>query len=419
MIFLLFVLILGISCVKCNECSLYLAPSLLRNFGNGVFAGKSFSINTTVETGVTVLFGEDLFSGTQIENYAYASHDPRCAVCVLGAGMMFNHQETPNLDTKFEGPSSDIQVANIRPYSTYNNKQYIANRDISVGEELFSRYGDSQWFSERDIPYNQTLSPSQTYSLEELAQIGHCLSDVSVQDSHLPLAGRGLFAARDFSAGELVTLSPALLLSRRAIEAEGVTSLLQNYLISAEGSDMAVLPFGLAALCNHGGPNTSTLSLQWAKDLQGTPLSSHELPLPHRAVSPKGGSVYLSYVARRPLKRGEELTIDYGPTWQWEWTRYVHVLQQWLSVYGEKGSSVTRAPQFRHVMGAPVGLFPPSWMTPCLSPPCLSQHPKRPSRPPLSVDRELEKIRASREALGGLRRRPDWLRQVLEVLGWR
>jgi hypothetical protein len=396
----IFIFVCTVSFVWSGECSLYLAPSLLRNAGYGVFTGHAYDENITIEKGPAVLFGEDLFSNTQLENYLYSSHDARYAVAVFGAGMMFNHLEEPNLNHDWNGEPHDVQAVNIRPFGTYSFKNYSSNRDIAAGEELFASYGKSTWFSDRGIPYNSSVTADgRRYSITELQERGHCLSDVHISTSTVPLAGRGLFSSRGFATGELVTISPVLMLPKHVIQREASSSLLLNYVMSREESDVAVLPMGRVAYCNHapnpdhrqdgrwGGPN---LAAKWVSNIQGNVLDNSSLSDAERAVAVAASPLLLGYFATSDISPGEELFLSYGAHWEAEWRRHLELVEHWLSTHcnspHENATSisardhcrVSRAPQFREPMQAPDGLFPAAWMdTPCLGPTCGKERRQR------------------------------------------
>lgn len=85
-LYFLFIAVSLVCDIICRPCDLYVAPSLLSNAGYGVFTGRDIRFNSIVESCTSVLFGEDLFLDTQLENYLYSAHDPRFAAAVLGAG---------------------------------------------------------------------------------------------------------------------------------------------------------------------------------------------------------------------------------------------------------------------------------------------------------------------------------------------
>lgn len=137
---------------------------------------------------------------------------------------------------------------------------------------MFTNYG-KRWFKDRRIKRNTAPTNASTaYSLPELQQHGRCLTDVVLGDSSLPFAGKGVFANKPFRAGEVVSVSPALVLPRHAVEQEGEHSVLINYCITSSSededggervSDVALFPLSLAGMMNHGAGDMANVAMDW------------------------------------------------------------------------------------------------------------------------------------------------------------
>jgi len=100
-----------------------------KSHGLGVFAGKSFRPQETVEI-APCIHNPDMYSEA-FGDYVFESSVPGYAsTLVLGYGSLYNHAEQPNLD-----------------YYTYNERfmLYYANRPIKLGEELTINYGPGWW----------------------------------------------------------------------------------------------------------------------------------------------------------------------------------------------------------------------------------------------------------------------------------
>jgi hypothetical protein len=94
--------------------------------------------------------------------------------------------------------------------------------------------------------------------------------------------GRGVFALRDFSEGEIVETCPTVVIADDDVE--GVA---RHYVFSARQRGKLLLVFGYGMLYNHSSdPN-----------------------LFHRTA----GRLLIEFVALRDIAAGEELTHDYGP----------------------------------------------------------------------------------------------------------
>ena len=98
--------------------------------------------------------------------------------------------------------------------------------------------------------------------------------------------GRGVFATRRFDEGELVESCPTLELPDA--DAKG---LLRDYIFSSVNDGNVVVVLGYGMLYNH----SSDANVEYFQDDAST----------------------IDYYAVRPIKPGEELTIDYEGEW-WE-----------------------------------------------------------------------------------------------------
>jgi hypothetical protein len=97
--------------------------------------------------------------------------------------------------------------------------------------------------------------------------------------------GRGVFATRRFTTGETVEICPALQLP----DAD-VTGLLGDYVFSSGTDGEVLLLLGYGSLYNHSFEAT----VECVRD---------------------EGDVTMTFMATRPIRRGDELTIDYGHHW--------------------------------------------------------------------------------------------------------
>jgi uncharacterized protein len=100
--------------------------------------------------------------------------------------------------------------------------------------------------------------------------------------------GRGVFAVRDFAAGEVVERCPVLVVPEEERDDLDATVLHDHY-FEWEDGDGAV-PLGLGCLYNH------------ADDPNAGAESDHD-------------ELVIDMVAARPIAAGEEITIHYGEGW--------------------------------------------------------------------------------------------------------
>ena len=179
-----------------NECALYLAQSPIAGAGMGVFAGKSYALGEEIDKSYTLIVESVIIQSLPAINYVYSSLNDNYAAYLLGAAPMMNHITNPNTErTILTGRNGkmDVQSVSLRPYSVYHDFSFTAKKEIAVGNEIFSNYGDSSWFEEREILFNDTTASQAAedipgYTLEELVQTrGHCLSDAVVRESTIPM----------------------------------------------------------------------------------------------------------------------------------------------------------------------------------------------------------------------------------------
>jgi hypothetical protein len=373
-------------------CQLYLAPSLLPHAGFGIFSGVNHQISTFLRQEPTVLIDDLLLEEYQFSNYFYASRNGDYAVCAFGIAMMLNHLEIPNLHRSWSSDNYDhVQTIPLRPYTTYTEFEFVTSEQIQIGQELYTRYGSAQWFHDRQIPYDPSLGSGSHYTLNELQKVGHCLDNVRVSESLIPMAGRGLFANRNFQIGELVTLSPVLTAPLHQIRKEGASSLLINYCVTSPMSDFALLPIGYAAMANHGG-RAANLRMEWydtkewnqffntssrSSNLTDQESISHHtrdrifegINLSSILDSPSG-SLYFGYYATREIVTGEELTIDYGLVWEMAYSRYLDTMSDWFKRNRE--AHLITAPQFRQPIQTSHDFYPKVMRKSCVGKGCSS-----------------------------------------------
>jgi len=115
----------------------------------------------------------------------------------------------------------------------------------------------------------------------------HC-SKVRVGKSKIPEAGYGVFANKDIRAGELLETCPFVEMHEKAVYAH--ENILQFYVFESH-----LKPQHLVVVFGNGSMyNTSKNPSAYVK------INSHD---PKRL---------LDYIATRPIRRGEEIFIDYG-----------------------------------------------------------------------------------------------------------
>jgi hypothetical protein len=305
------------------------------------------------------------------------------------------------------------------PYSPSEDFHTITNRDVYEGEELLTFYGDA-WYCARGLPLpiepmpsvfdqykylkRQVLTrgyshhtPSSALLLllsvmkEDLASLKTikqasemalmqpivdrsvfrtvCMSDVYIKTSSIIEAGRGLFAKRDFMAGELITVSPILILKKSMVDALSAKyhekTMLPNYCLWNGKSPYVLLPISTVSMMNHSPMGSGSKGdaynveihwFSWAKDDNVTMAKArvwHDWDLLGRSdqlTDHLTAPFDLGYYATRDIEEGEELFLDYGLPWERNWLA--------ANCHGEDRSGCATIQAFRSYIYVQPGLFP-------------------------------------------------------------
>ena len=166
---------------------------------------------------------------------------------------------------------------------------------------------------------------------------GFCLDTIVQGVSTIPNAGRGAFAARDIEEGENIAFTPLLHIANKNLlemhpiiegvfqEEEIATKhqVLLNYAFGHDESDMVFFPTApLVSLINHGGAEANAY-IEWAEDDDQihNPVNYFESD-PEVMAETKEQVLIMKIVAHRDIAEGEEITINYGSSWEEAWSDY-------------------------------------------------------------------------------------------------
>lgn len=349
-----------------EPCDFYLAPSLVPGGGRGIFAGRFFEKGDVVDVASTFSIRGSAMRNWMLQNYVYSTEEEGYSMVVLGIAMLFNHR-IPESATHF-WVSHNIARAEDNRYIPHSVFTPVLHRSLKVfvpGQEIFTTYGGRNWFEDRgltetifDATNPQLAHDEPLVDVTHLEEAGVCMTDVYVAESSKPMAGNGLFATRRFSKGDLISVSPVLIMPRHGVEnLTDPDSVLQNYCISTEKSEVALLPIGYAALANHdSSPNMMMEWFSWPASPDTVQRALGEKNLSSLMKSPFS-PLDIAYIATRNIEKDEELTINYGASWLDSWATYLARYADWL----ESGGSLKARPIFRHFVEAPPGLFPLHW----------------------------------------------------------
>ena len=105
--------------------------------GQGIFAGKEYSVGDTIELcPYLVTDDEDLGKNSILHDYIFQSPNPDSKeyLIPLGYAMVYNHSESPNAE--WEICEED-----------YRFVRFFALEKISKGQEILHSYGTEYWES--------------------------------------------------------------------------------------------------------------------------------------------------------------------------------------------------------------------------------------------------------------------------------
>ncbi len=369
----LVLVILALACmtsfVVCDEeCKIYLAPNKY-GYGRGVYAGVNTLLNEyPITYSPTLLVRSNHLYDTGLNNYVFGSEDERYSMIAFGPSLLMNHRNN-NTATEHYWDENDIPSASqstIEPYSTYSTISFKALRNVEVGEEITTTYGDQEWFTSRGIPevsaivdqnVESSSSSSSSYLLDELKSIGKCLSDVYIAPSKVPFAYKGVYASRNFDIGEIVSISPVLLMSKDKLAATVKDSVLINYCYAHPDSDIFILPLHLTALINHHYQSNVNVSWYnnktWKEAMNTGHIDVESTPVEY-IVDLSFAALDVQYIATRPITENEEIFLNYGEVWINTWAEY---LAKRIQAQNDK------LQVFRHPIYIE-GLYPAHWVLP-------------------------------------------------------
>ena len=113
---------------------------------------------------------------------------------------------------------------------------------------------------------------------------------VVVAKSRVPGGGYGVFAKSDIREGEIIEQAPFIEIPSSLVYG-GKKNLLQDYVFTSHiKPNHVIVVFGYGSMYNHSLNNNV-----------------------YYRISPKNPDRFLEYVALKPIRKGAELFINYGP----------------------------------------------------------------------------------------------------------
>mmetsp|Transcript_50680 Transcript_50680/g.107987 ORF Transcript_50680/g.107987 Transcript_50680/m.107987 type:complete len:644 (-) Transcript_50680:48-1979(-) len=217
-------------------------------------------------------------------------------------------------------------------------------------------------------------NPEVVKDLDWLKMNGYCQDNLVVGVSTIEHAGRGAFASRHMKKGEVVSAMPlvalnqgrealAMVESEEDAEEYGTEAstrthqLLYNYMLEHPQSSALFLPAGaMTFYINHGGKKKANVKMMWSTKEWSNVEGAHETDLDDLSLV---GAIdmILELVATRPIKKGEEVLLDYGDDWANAWNEHV-------SKWNEATKDATHSKsamvlnEIHHSVGKPAQPFP-------------------------------------------------------------
>lgn len=224
--------------------------------------------------------------------------------------------------------------------------------------------------------------PSVVKDIDWLKNNAYCQDNLVVGVSKIEHAGRGAFTKRDMKKGEVVAPMPLVALNngREVLEIEeylneageevdsddssddldedGVTKKVKtqqmlNYMLEHPQSSVLFFPAGpLVPYINHGGKEAN-VKMIWSTKPWSHIKATQSVQV--EALSGVGAvDMILELVATRPIKKGEEILLDYGESWAKAWKKHT---EEWnnnknentlksATVLNEKYHSTNKAEPF-------------------------------------------------------------------------
>ena len=389
-------IVFNIIVLASGECGMYLAPSKIPNAGRGIIAGSNFLDMQVIEEGPTLPIKSHIVHASQLYHYVYDTGNDGYDMVIFGPSSLYNHHSNRTVHYYWsDEPVSDPTI-NILPYANLTGSTFSTLTNITVGEEMLNYYGDD-WFNRfQSSPSddNNTLLKNQhpdKINITDLNTYGHCLTDVKIKESSLKGAGKGLFSERNFTIGEIVTISPVLSIPRHVAELSTNDSIFMNYLIESTTSDMLLFPINYGALINHNSvPNVRISWYDWGpaeaaftytnsttnatnNNTNNNTLTDTTNTIKTFALKDKlsmtitelseahFAQLDIAYIATTTITQGEEIFLDYGVLWEYAWEIYTEKMKLWVETETNEQNDWSNIPIFRSTIQAPEGLYQEHW----------------------------------------------------------
>ena len=250
------------------DCPLFLRRSQVRGGGTGVFAGAAIPQDSFIESCPSIAIPRASAAACALTNYCYA-HNTTHDTVVLGLGMMWNHHPEPHVHNVWAGvgtvgrlePQEDDGVHCDERYPLCDTAFFATGREAAQGEEIYGYYGGGRsWFSSRGIRLVEP-NPAEGGSSAEAAnpgtdaapdpEIGSGIDSGVVPGcggSDIAIREWGAYSTKSYGAGDLVEVSPGLVLNAEGYTATDLEPLVLPLFDAYGGGRHGLLLLGKGAL---------------------------------------------------------------------------------------------------------------------------------------------------------------------------
>jgi hypothetical protein len=332
-----------------HQCNYYMGRSTIAHGGWGVFTKTAIAKDSPVLNPELILQVPDIIK-TQASGMHRILNDYMWDAKVTGGhleGVTATFSVWPGLGMLANGHLTAFDVVpdqarrhpvtrhierSVSPVAgavtNYHAMQYYAYHDIAAQSELFVNYG-LDWIGKLSDDIPTKIVPSNRVDEIFVDNEDFCLDRLrpGVTERH----GYGaVLTQRLVTAGTVLLPVPVLPLHRDAVEGR----LLMNYCYGHEMSDIVLYPYSpMSNYINHDGirPNAR---LRWRRrqyddddeDEDATNNNnkySIDFPSTEVMLRDQPPGMLLELVAIRTIRSGEQVTIDYGRSWEAAWERHL------------------------------------------------------------------------------------------------
>eukprot|EP00559_Dactyliosolen_fragilissimus_P002967 CAMPEP_0184861702 /NCGR_PEP_ID=MMETSP0580-20130426/6320_1 /TAXON_ID=1118495 /ORGANISM="Dactyliosolen fragilissimus" /LENGTH=811 /DNA_ID=CAMNT_0027359289 /DNA_START=195 /DNA_END=2630 /DNA_ORIENTATION=+ len=212
--------------------------------------------------------------------------------------------------------------------------------------------------------YHSSFHHSHPHLLKSKQWLHHnaqCADNIMSAKSTIPFAGRGAFAKRIISKGQLVAPMPLLKINDKQwmdmdMDMDMYTDtyttdtdvndsntlphkqILLNYCFSHPLSSVLLCPYGIGTNYINHKPTTqgANAKVVWTKARYLNPHMLHAESITNLQQYPATGLGF-DLIATQDIQIGDEIFIDYGDSWQQSWNDYVH---QWNTIHNHTDTDI-------------------------------------------------------------------------------